>query len=79
MYKRVKELNEEIYKLKKKMSELTYIECCEKYKQQIIDRFEPVPKVDKFFTKEEIDELRVYQFKNSKKVKFRETSNYTQN
>ena len=60
------------------MSGLTYIECCEKYKQQIIDRFEPAQKVDKFFTKEEIDELRVYQFKNAKKVKFRETSSNIQ-
>ena len=45
------------------MSDLTYIECCEKYRQQIIDRFRPAKKIDDFFSQDQIDELRLYQFK----------------
>ena len=60
------------------MSGLTYIECCEKYRQQIIDRFEPAKKIDNFFSEDEINELRLYQFQKSKKVKFRETSSNIQ-
>ena len=30
------------------MSDLTYIECCEKYRQQIIDRVEPAKKSEDF-------------------------------
>jgi len=60
------------------MSDLTYIECCEKYRQQIIDRFEPAKKIEDFFSEDEIGELRLYQFQKSKKVKFRETSSNIQ-
>lgn len=56
------------------MSNLTYKECCQVYRQQIIDRFEPAKKIDNFFSDSEIEQLQLYQFQKSKKVKFRPTS-----
>ena len=50
------------------MSNLTYKECCQVYRQQIIDRFEPAKKIDNFFSDSEIEQLQLYQFQKSKKA-----------
>ena len=51
-----------------------YISNCEKYKQDIIDRFEPAYVMEKFFSDDEIQMLMDYQFQNAKRVKARPSS-----
>jgi hypothetical protein len=57
---------------------MKYIECCEKYKNDIISRFSPAEKIDNFFTKEETDQLRLYQFQNTRRVKMQDSSSNIQ-
>ena len=57
---------------------MKYIECCEHYKTDIINRFEPAYSIDNFFTQEEIEILRLYQFQNSRKIKMQHSSSNIQ-
>lgn len=57
---------------------MKYIECCKIYRSKIIERFEPAYSVDNFFTAEEIESLRLYQFQNSKRVKMQLSSSNMQ-
>jgi hypothetical protein len=57
---------------------MKYIDCCKKYREDIISRFSPAKKIDNFFTKEEIEQLRLYQFQNSRRVKMQESSSNIQ-
>ena len=51
-----------------------YISNCKKYKQDIIDRFEPAYVMEKFFSDNEVQLLMDYQFQNAKRVKARPSS-----
>lgn len=53
---------------------MNYLTNCEKYRQDIIDRFEPAYVMEKFFSEDEIQTLMDYQFQNAKRVKARSTS-----
>jgi hypothetical protein len=53
---------------------MSYINNCKKYRQDIIDRFEPAYVIEKFFSENEIQTLMDYQFQNAKRVKARPTS-----
>jgi len=53
---------------------MSYIDNCKKYRQDIIDRFEPAYVMEKFFSEDEIQTLMDYQFQNAKRVKARPTS-----
>lgn len=57
---------------------MKYIECCEKYRDDIISRFSPAEKIDNFFTKDEIEQLRLYQFQHTRRVKMQESSSNIQ-
>jgi len=57
---------------------MKYIECCEKYRDDIISRFEPAKQIDNFFTKDEIEELRLFQFQNTRRVKMQISSSNIQ-
>lgn len=57
---------------------MKYIECCNYYKKDIIERFEPAYSIDNFFTQDEIDILRLYQFQNSRKIKMQHSSSNIQ-
>ena len=48
---------------------MKYIDCCKHYNNDIVNRFSKAKSIDNFFTVEEIDTLRLYQFQNSKRVK----------
>ena len=51
-----------------------YINNCKKYRQDIIDRFEPAYVMEKFFSDNEVQILMDYQFQNAKRVKARSSS-----
>ena len=50
---------------------MTYINNCQKYRQDIIDRFEPAYVMEKFFSDDDLQTLMDYQFQNAKRVKAR--------
>ena len=60
------------------MEKLRYIDCCQHYEKDIIGRFEKAKEVKNFFTQEEIDDLRLYQFQNAHRCKFQTTSSNIQ-
>lgn len=60
------------------MANLRYITCCKNYRQQIIERFRPAQKIPKFFSKSEIEKIRLYQFQNAHRAKFQETASNIQ-
>ncbi len=53
------------------MSQTQYINNCQKYRQDIIDRFEPAYVMEKFFSDDDLQTLMDYQFQNAKRVKAR--------
>tara|TARA_B100000035_G_C21024254_1_gene565439 strand:+ start:776 stop:1534 length:759 start_codon:yes stop_codon:yes gene_type:complete len=57
---------------------MKYIDCCEKYRTDIIKRFSVAQKIDNFFTEEEVDQIRLYQFQNATKVKFQPSASNIQ-
>lgn len=57
---------------------MKYIDCCNHYNNDIVNRFSKAKSIDNFFTVEEIDTLRLYQFQNSKRVKMQPSSSNIQ-
>ena len=53
---------------------MNYLNNCHKYRQDIIDRFEPAYVMEKFFSDNDLQKLMDYQFQNAKRVKARSTS-----
>ena len=60
------------------MANLRYITCCKFYKDEIVQRFRPAQRLENFFNKKEIEDLRTYQFQKARRVKFQETSSNIQ-
>jgi len=60
------------------MANLKYITCCKFYRDEIIQRFRPAQKIDKFFNKNEIEIIRLYQFQRAHRVKYQTTSSNIQ-
>lgn len=60
------------------MPNYKYITCCKNYKQEIIQRFRPAQKIEKFFNRNEIEQLRLYQFQHSHRAKFQDTASNIQ-
>ena len=52
---------------------MNYLNNCHKYRQDIIDRFEPAYVMEKFFSDNDLQKLMDYQFQNAKRVKARVT------
>lgn len=55
-----------------------YFENCSTHKQSIIDNFSPATSYHNFFTSDEIDQLTLYQFKHSQRIKWTASSNNIQ-
>lgn len=60
------------------MANLKYLTCCKKYKDEIIQRFRPAKKIDKFFSRNELEQLRLYQFQHCHRAKFQPTASNIQ-
>lgn len=60
------------------MANFRYITCCKNNRESIISRFRPAQKIDKFFSKNEIEQIRLYQFQNAHRAKFQTTASNIQ-
>jgi len=57
---------------------MTYINNCEKYKSDIVNRFEPARIVSNMFTQQEIEQISLLQFQLADKLKWAPSSNNMQ-